>query len=75
MRGTGNEAGGRTMARTKLMEAIEALDDDELEFLSAALGVPKFSLAGIRVAPADVPDARATKIALEAALRRMATEE
>lgn len=59
----------------RLMKALAVLDDDEIEFLSAAWGVPKFMLAGCRVAPADVPDDRSTKIALEAAIRRMATEE
>ena len=66
----------------RLMKALAALDDDDREFLSAAWrflsaawGVPKFMLAGFRVAPADVPDDRATKIALEAAICRMATEE
>ena len=63
------------MARPKLIESLAVLDDDEIEFLSAAWGVPKFMLAGFRVAPADVPDDRATKIALEAAICRMATDE
>lgn len=59
----------------RLMKALAALDDDDREFLRSAWGVPKFMLAGFRVAPADVPDDRATKIALEAAICRMATEE
>lgn len=54
--------------RAKTIAAAAVLDDDDREFLRS-------TLAGCRVAPAALPDDRATKIALEAAIRRMATEE